>query len=84
MADRMTAEELVNAIREADSLEELQRLVGATEQEVELAKQRLEQLDALAPACKWDEMCPDYEAQQARERWDRIMKIQGEYESKYC
>ena len=80
----MTAEELVDAIREADSLEELQRMVGASEHENELAKQRLEQLDALSPACKWDEMCPDYEAQQARERWDSIMKVQGEYESRYC
>lgn len=53
-------------------------------EELAAAEMRLSQLDALEEKCNWNSPCPTVEEQDARERWQRIMDKQGEFESKYC
>lgn len=79
----LTVEMLVHAIRGATDLAELKRLVGPSPQEQEAAKARTEALDRLSHACEWGSVTPSVEAQQARERWQRIMAEQTEYENAY-
>jgi len=56
-----------------------------TQDEIEMAKARLETLDRLSPLCKWELM--EYEigigAALARQRWNVIMAMQQEFENKY-
>lgn len=78
-----TYSQLVESIRHGDSLEELKRMIGPSDEERDAAIRRLTQLDALATACKWEEAAPDWTARQARERWNHINRLQTEYENQY-
>ena len=53
------------------------------EGEMQQAQARLAALDALEPSCDWGNVAPGYKAHEARERWKRIMEIQGVFEAKY-
>ena len=48
----LTADELIDAIRSASSLDELLRLVGPSDEENEQARSRLEALDRVSEACE--------------------------------
>lgn len=76
-------EALQNAIRSGAGLSELIRLVGPTPQELDLAKARVAQMEALADKCSWGQH-PDAAARRARDSWQRIANIQTEYENRYC
>lgn len=80
----LTAENLIAATRNATSLGELKRLAGPSEGEKEAARRRLNTLDLINKACKWNETCPDEHVRDARGRWNRIMIEQGKYEGLYC
>ena len=82
-------EELKQLIREAETLEDLNNLhhkVGPSEEEAQLAAERMKRVDALDEKCSWDK----FESQcsldelEARQRWHSIMDEQGFFESKYC
>lgn len=79
----MTAQELIDAIRGAHSLDELRRLVGPSDAEQEAARSRLALLDGIDALCEWGSVAPSYAAQEARERHAKIARVQGEYESRY-
>ena len=79
----MTAQELMDAIRGAQSLGELRRLVGPSDAEHEAARSRLALLDSIDARCEWGSAAPSYAAQEARERHAKIARVQGEYESRY-
>lgn len=81
---QFTVDQLVNAIRNAESLADLQRLVGPSEEESEAARKRLAQMESLTDACKWSETCPDNQAHAARERYKRIECEQRSFENQYC
>lgn len=82
-------EKLRSYVREAETLEDLKILrfyVGPSDQESQEASERLEQMDKIYELCSWDK--PEYQLtsneQLARERWNRLAKRQGEFESRYC
>lgn len=81
---QLSLESLMDAVRSADSLDELKRLIGPSMEEKEAATKRLAQLDAISEKCEWDSMTPSAEAQNARERYKSVERIQTEYENKYC
>lgn len=54
-----------------------------TPEEIEQAKYRLSQLDAISKRCDWSNVAPSWKAEQAREKWHRVMDIQSEFEAKY-
>lgn len=80
----MTYEELADAIRSSNDLSELERLVGPSNDVLQASLNRLAQLDAIAPRCKFDVAgYVDYDTQMARERYKRIEREQDEFESTY-
>lgn len=79
----LTADELIDAIRSASSLDELLRLVGPSDEENEQARSRLQALDRVSEACEWDKACPSPSAMRARERYHSILDAQAEYENRY-
>ena len=81
---KVILDKLIDAIRSAKSLDELKRHVGPSQEQREAEKRRIARMDALSPACKWDEMAPDWQAIQARENYRLIEREQGAYESFYC
>lgn len=84
-ADKAEAalELLQNAIRSGTGLDELNRMIGPTAHELELAKARVAQMEALAEKCDWGAICPTPPAQRARESWNRIANTQADYENRY-
>ncbi|MBE9178724.1 hypothetical protein IQ268_09140 [Oculatella sp. LEGE 06141] len=82
-------EEIKQMVRDASTLEDLNHLhhkVGASEQEIEAAEQRISKLDRLVAWCAWEkfESQCSLEELQARQEWTAIMNVQNEYEAKYC
>lgn len=77
-------DQLKNAVRLHSNNPRLLKMVGPSQQEDAEAKRRLEALDRLSPLCEWGETNPSFDAIRHREQWDRIMKVQGEYERRYC
>lgn len=79
-------EQLINKIRNANSLTELTRLVGPTQEENERARQRLEKIDRLDKKCEWGNKTGTISsaARQAREKRAQIMAEQTKFENKYC
>lgn len=73
--------QLITAIRNAESLAELQRLVGPSEEEEARAKQRMSQIDAMWDRCNGDLSTL---AVFTKERYDQLMLEQTEFENKYC
>lgn len=56
MSQKLTLEQLVDAVRSAGSLGELKRMVGPSENEAEASRNRIALLDSISPACEWDSM----------------------------
>lgn len=79
----MTAQELIDAIRGAQILDELRRMVGPSQAEQEAARARLVLLERIDARCEWGSAAPSFAAMEARERCARIAAVQGEYESRY-
>jgi hypothetical protein len=75
----MTLEKLLDAIRAADSLDELKRLIGPSENEKSEAEIRQGQIDAI-----WAK-CGSFSAMDrgTQARYDRLMAEQNEFESRY-
>lgn len=73
--------QLITAIRNADSLEELQRLVGPSDEEEAQAKQRLSQIDTIWNRCNGDLSALNVFT---KDRYDQLMLQQTEFENKYC
>jgi hypothetical protein len=73
-------EELISAIRNADGLDELQRMVGPTEIKNAMARRRLGMIEAI-----W-EKAGSFENMELhqRDRYDSLMADQTEFENKYC
>lgn len=80
---KLTLEKLVDAIRKGASTDELKRMVGPTAEEAEVAQRPLAAIDSLDAKCDWASMTPDFEAQQARDRREILMRSQGAFESQY-
>lgn len=81
----MTYDELADAIRNAEDLRELKRLVGPSAEEQQICRDRLARLDALAPLCKFekfDGQCTA-EEREARERYMKIQREQSLFENAY-
>lgn len=56
-----------------------------TQQDLDLAENRMRQLEALEPSCHWDQLIVLKQTTLiARERYQRIMDEQTEFENKYC
>jgi hypothetical protein len=79
-------EALKRFIREAESLEEVLRLIGPTEEENAAAQARVEELDRLAPLCAFDKPIDllDGDQRSARAVWNSIIMAQAEFEERYC
>ncbi len=80
----LTKEDLVLAIRSAESLSELTRLIGPTEEENEQSRMRLERIDELDKRCDWENCSPGIDAIEARAKRRAVMDQQAEFENKYC
>lgn len=76
--------QLIDAIRAAESLQELKRLVGPSANEMQNAKNRIARLDDISTACQWENVYPGAKALQAREQYQRIAQEQGKFEALYC
>ena len=83
--ENWTAEQWKQAIREADSLNELKHLVGPSDDANEAARLRLELMDNIWLRCKdkygfnrrdWPSL--------DRENYERLMIEQDEFEAQYC
>jgi hypothetical protein len=75
--------ELAQAIHDGVPYGDLTRMVGASDEENEQARIRLERLDALTPLCNWGAPAPNTEERQARESYRRVLAVQDHFESKY-
>lgn len=76
-----TAEQLINAIHSADSLEELKRMVGAPQKEIDASAKRIEELDRLFEKYEGDiNAMPSH----VYARYEKIMNEQDSFESNYC
>jgi hypothetical protein len=75
-----TVEQLVAAIHEARSLTELKKMVGPSPTEQAQATARLAEIDRMYDqhGNNWD-----FWPWSARERYDRLMAEQNEFESRY-
>ena len=84
--ENFTVEELVTAIQEADSLDELKRMVGASEEETRSAECRIQSLDALLLQARkngWGtdvRLWPEFE----RDKFNRLNKKQIAFENRYA
>lgn len=84
MRANFTVDELIEAIRNATDLADLKHMVGPTVGDDERAVQRLEQIDAIWTRCEKHygsdtALWPSHD----KEIYDRLMKEQGDYESRY-
>lgn len=81
-----TAEQLIDAIREADTLEELQRMVGATEYQERLNRQRLAKIDELWERSQKENWPANIDLwpYPFGERYKQLNQDQAEFENKYC
>ncbi|MET4696921.1 hypothetical protein [Endozoicomonas lisbonensis] len=82
----MTANYLIEAIREAESLEELQRMVGPSENDETLNRQRLAKIDQLWEKSQkenWPSSI-DLWPYPYGERYKQLNAEQAEFESRYC
>jgi hypothetical protein len=77
-------EELAAAVRLRSDDPALLHIVGPSEEEQRAAAARIKQLDRLSPQCLWESFLPDYRAQVARRSWARVMKLQQDFEERYC
>jgi len=83
--DNWTAEHWKEAIRDADSLNELKRLVGPADDDNEAARLRLEAMHLIWLRCK-DKYGFDRSAWPwvDRENYERLQAEQDAFESDYC
>ena len=79
----LTLAALTAAIRSAESLEELYRLIGPSEEENQKARARLKLLETVSEKCEWDKATIGLDAYKARDRYNQIMEEQAAYESRY-
>ncbi len=86
MRTEFTAPYLIDAIREADSLEELQRMVGASDSEHDKAQKRLDEIDRIWERSQKDNWPANEELwpYPFGERYKRLIDEQTEFENKYC
>lgn len=72
---------LITAIRNAESLAELQRMVGPCDYEQEKAERRMSQIDNI-----WNSCNGDLSSLSAftKLRYDQLLIEQNEFENKYC
>ncbi|ADV02189.1 hypothetical protein [Alicycliphilus denitrificans] len=84
MSQQHTVEGLLDAIRNAASLEELQCLAGPSDAEKQVADNRLAQMEAIALKCEFESLTPSHQAMQARARYDEVAEVQAGYERRYC
>jgi len=77
----ITVSLLITAIRNAESLAELQRMVGPCDQEQEKAERRMSQIDNTWNSCNGD---LDSLSAFTKLRYDQLMIEQNEFENKYC
>lgn len=76
-----TVEQLTNAIRTADSLSELKRMVGPTEAQNEQSSKRIAEIDSIGEQYGYNtETMPWHVA----ERYKRLMAEQDAFEGEYC
>lgn len=73
-----TVDSLVKAIRDADDLGDLKRLVGASEQEIERSAQRIAEIDRL-----WDKYGTDM-PYHVEIRYKALMQEQDVFESNFA
>lgn len=79
-----TFEQLEAAIRAGADQAHLLRMLGPTPQELEEAKTRCMQLEVLGPKCEFEKSYPSTkEAENARAKWERVMRSQDAYENRY-
>lgn len=76
----MTIDYLINAIRNADSLSDLKRFVGCTEEEKRASERRVKAIDKI-----WDkhgsfENMPMLD----QDHYNRLNREQTEFENMYC
>ncbi|MFZ7310931.1 hypothetical protein [Comamonas jiangduensis] len=62
MANKLTLESVVEAIRNAQSLDELYRFIGPSKQEQEAADSRLAYMESIADKCNFCSSTPNSEA----------------------
>jgi hypothetical protein len=74
--NEFTVEELIDEIRAATNLDDLQKLVGPSEFELKLSKERLRQIDKIADKTSEQN---EYD----RRRYLELMRQQDRFESKY-
>ena len=80
----LTAEQLVNVIRNADDLSELKRLVGADDNAKGQASMRIAEIDRL-----WDRYYANAASESEvpahiREKYDQLNAEQSAFEAEYC
>ncbi|OEE38323.1 hypothetical protein A1QO_02790 [Vibrio genomosp. F10 str. ZF-129] len=76
-----TAEELISAIRSADSLAELKRMVGTTNDLVKQSSDRIAEIDRINDQHGYD---IDTMPWQVSERYKTLQAEQDAFESVYC
>lgn len=82
--ENFTVERLINAIRSADDLAELKRMVGADDSEQNLAASRITEIDKL-----WDRYFANAKSESEipahiKEKYERLNAEQAAFEAEYC
>lgn len=82
--ENFTVESLINAIRSADDLSELKRMVGADETMQNLAASRIAEIDKL-----WDRYYANAESESdipahIKDKYERLNAEQSAFEAQYC
>ena len=83
MANKLTLESVVEAIRNAQSLDELYRFIGPSKQEQEAADSRLVYMESIADMCNFCSSTPNSEESRYRDRWNSTMAVQTEFENRF-
>lgn len=77
-------EKLAAMIREGASYRDLTRFVGPSEEENELARLRIERMDALSELCEWGAIAYSSRAYRARRKYEELDAQQTAFEERYC
>lgn len=80
-SNEFTVDQLVRAIRSADTLKELKVMVGPTPEQNEAARSRMEEMDRI-----WENHGSDMGAWpwSALRRHERLVEEQDEFEAEFC